>query len=83
MEKTMPAREGRLNDTPLLTVAQAAEYAQLSKPTIYKYCRDDADPQIPHKRGPDGLIRIAREDLDHWFDQFKNRPRKKRNTIPS
>ena len=61
-----------------LTAAQAALVIGVSIRTVYEYCRPNADPQIHHKRGPDGLIRIAREDLERWFDMFKNRPRKPR-----
>jgi hypothetical protein len=63
-----------------LTPAQAALVIGVSIRTVYKYCGDDADPQIPHKRGPDGRIRITREDCERWLDEFKDRPRKPRNT---
>jgi predicted DNA-binding transcriptional regulator AlpA len=86
MEKTMKEKKHDTppqRRTPLLTPKQAEEYIGLSVRTIYKYCRDDADPQIPHKRGPDGLIRIAPDGLERWFDNFKNRPRKPRVKKPT
>lgn len=53
--------------TALLTARQAAEYASLSIPTIYKYCRPNASPQIPNYGTPDGGIRIDLDDLKRWL----------------
>jgi len=61
-----------------LSPKQAAERAGLSKSTIYKYCQEDANPQIPHKRGPDGLILIPVDGLDHWFVLLSQRPPRRR-----
>jgi len=50
---------------PLLTVAQAAELLNVSRPTFYRLVRDHGLPVV---RPTGNDIRVRLEDLDEWIE---------------
>jgi excisionase family DNA binding protein len=64
-----------------LTAQQAADEIGFSVRTIWYYCRDNADPRIPHKR-IGGRIRIRRRDLHAWLDRYTDQWQRRHKTGP-
>jgi excisionase family DNA binding protein len=50
--------------TPLLTVAQAAEFLAVSKPTIYRLVRDQGLPVVRITAD----MRFRPEDVEAWLE---------------
>jgi excisionase family DNA binding protein len=51
--------------SPLLTVAQAAEFLAVSRPTLYRLVRDHGLPVI---RPTGNDMRFRLEDVEAWLD---------------
>jgi predicted DNA-binding transcriptional regulator AlpA len=76
MEKTMKDDKKPADRQRLLTAKEVAEYTGFSIRTIYKYSRDEANPQLVSTPGPGGHLRFLQEDVDAWLLKFPRRSKR-------
>jgi hypothetical protein len=70
-----------------VTVEQAAKELGISVRTIWEGCREGANPQLKHRRGPGGRIEeLRRGDVYAWREKgdllYRNRSRARRGLPP-
>lgn len=55
-----------------LTVAQVAQYLQVTETTVYRYMNDPVNPLHYWKMSPKA-IRISLEDIEDWKNKNSNK----------